>query len=121
MRRAAIGSVLGAALALGACTYDSAYRGGEGYPYYAGGSYGQRGIGGTGASDLDPWLANTRAGNVLILARFDRNFNGEIGKGRAGEANRWFRRYADSNHDQRLTDAEIDAGLRGVMRELTGR
>lgn len=119
--RAMIGLAAVAMGLLSACTYDSAYGRGDGYPYYAGGSYGRRGIGGTGAKDLDPWLSGTRAGTVLVLARFDRNYNGEIGSGRAGEANRWFRRYADTNRDLRLTDEEIGIGLDRVMRELAGR
>lgn len=108
----------GVLLALGGCAYDRADGGGEGLPYYSGGSYGPNGVGGTGARALDPWLAGSSEGRALILARFDRNRNGEIGEDRAEEANRWFRRFADTNRDLRLTDREIKRGLERVGREL---
>ena len=105
------------ALVAGCATYDDrGYGGSDGYPSYQGGQYG-----GTGARDLDPWLGGSRAGQALVLARFDRNDNGEIGSDRAREANAWFRRYADRDHDLRLTDREIDAGLQRVARELRQR
>jgi len=110
------------ALVAGCATYDDrGYGGSDGYPSYQGGQYGGTGVGGTGARDLDPWLGGSRAGQALVLARFDRNDNGEIGSDRAREANAWFRRYADRDHDLRLTDREIDAGLQRVARELRQR
>lgn len=108
--------MLGAAVLLAGCTtYDSPARGA--IAYY-GGHYGSYGVGGTGARDLDPWLAGTAEGQRLVLVRFDRNYNGEIGSDRAGQANRWFRRFADRNHDYALTDAEISWGLAQIGRVL---
>jgi len=115
-------------LLLGGCAsdmwgeQDPAYRYIDGsYPVYAGGDYGQLGVGGEGASHLDPWLSGTEPGQRLILAEFDRNHDGRIGVDRAGEANRWFRRFADRNHDLRLTDAEINRGLIVAERKLRQR
>lgn len=113
--------IVGIALlaALGGCESWDGY--GYGHPSYAGGYYGGYGVGGTGARDLDPWLSDTREGQRLVLARFDRNQNGEIGRERADEANSWFRRFADKNRDGKLTDAEINWGLGRVGRVLAGR
>jgi hypothetical protein len=99
-----------------ACTYDDFYGGGR--AAYAGGYYGSQGVGGTGANDLDPWLRDTPEGQRLVLVRFDHNRNGEIGSDRAGEANRWFRRFADKDRDLKLTDAEIARGLRDLGSRL---
>jgi len=78
-------------------------------------------VGGQGAQHLDPWLSGTLPGQQLVLARFDRNYDGRIGWDRAGEANRWFRRFADRNRDMRLTDREINRGLAVIDRELGRR
>ena len=91
------------------------------YPVYSGGSYGAYGVGGEGAKHLDPWLNGTQPGQRLVLAFFDRNYNGRIGSDRAGEANRWFRRFADRNHDLRVTDNEINRGLVALDRKLRQR
>lgn len=91
------------------------------YPVYQGGRYGEYGIGGAGAEHLDPWLNGTQPGQRLILAFFDRNYNGRIGVDRAGEANRWFRRFADRDHDLRITDDEINRGLIALDRKLRQR
>ena len=90
----------------------------DGGPHYGGGAYGPSGIGGTGAARLDPWLGGTRAGQRLVLARFDHNHNGEIGSDRAAQANRWFRRFADRDRDLWLTDREIDMALRRLDADL---
>lgn len=91
------------------------------YPVYQGGRYGEYGIGGAGAKHLYPWLNGTQPGQRLILAFFDRNYNGRIGLDRAGEANRWFRRFADRDHDLRITDDEINRGLVVLDRKLRQR
>lgn len=91
------------------------------YPVYAGGHFGEYGVGGDGARHLDPWLNGTQPGQRLILAFFDRNYNGRIGVDRAGEANRWFRRFADRDHDLRVTDDEINRGLIALDRKLRQR
>lgn len=116
MRRATrlIPALVLAAAALAGCASGYGY----GYPSYGGGYYGGGGLGGTGVRDLDPWLSGTSIGRRLVLARFDRNYNGEIGADRADEANRWFRRFADRNRDMELTDAEIRSGLSRLERGL---
>ena len=91
------------------------------YPVYQGGRYGDYGIGGAGAKHLDPWLSGTQPGTRLILAFYDRNYNGRIGVDRAGEANRWFRRFADRDHDLRVTDDEINRGLIALDAKLRRR
>jgi len=91
------------------------------YAVYAGGRYGEYGVGGDGARRLDPWLNGTQPGQRLILGFFDHNYNGRIGIDRAGEANRWFRRFADRDHDLRITDGEINRGLVALDRKLRQR
>lgn len=91
------------------------------YPVYDGGRYGEYGVGGDGAKHLDPWLNGTQPGQRLILAFFDRNENGRIGIDRAGEANRWFRRFADRDHDLRVNDDEINRALIALDRKLRQR
>jgi hypothetical protein len=90
-------------------------------PTYVGDRYDPEDVGGQGAQHLDPWLSGTLPGQQLVLARFDRNYDGRIGWDRAGEANRWFRRFADRNRDMRLTDREINRGLAVIDRELGRR
>jgi hypothetical protein len=112
---------------LAACTtpgddYDLGNRAPDGtYAVYAGGRYGEYGVGGKGAKLLDPWLSGTQPGQRLVLAFFDHNYNGRIGPDRAGEANRWFRRFADRDHDLRITDNEINRGLVVLDRKLRQR
>ena len=108
---------LAGAAALAGCATDDHYADSS-YPRYQGGSYGAHGVGGTGADRLDPWLAGTRAGQKLVLVRFDRNHNGEIGSDRAWQANRWFRRFADTNRDLWITDREISLALQRIDAEL---
>jgi len=130
MRMRQIFTVLAGALfsLVGACTtpgwqgHDVDYRYADGsYPVYSGGSYGEYGVGGDGARHLDPWLSGTQPGQRLVLAYFDRNYNGRIGMDRAGEANRWFRRFADRDHDLRVSDDEINRGLVALDRKLRRR
>ena len=115
-----IGVAALAAAMLGGCTTYDGY-GHDRYPGYDGGRYGRAGLGGTGVDSLDPWLRDTPEGRALILYRFDRNYNGEIGRDRAIEANRWFRFFADRNGDARVTDREIGAALDEVARQLRMR
>jgi hypothetical protein len=97
-------------------------RGADGsYAVYEGGRYGEYGVGGGGADHLDPWLNGTQPGQRLVLAFFDRNANGRIGLDRADEANRWFRRFADRDHDLRVTDDEINRALIVLDRKLRQR
>lgn len=105
-----------AAVVLSGCAYDTAGYD-TGYPSYNGGQYGASGVGGSGAQYLDPWLSGTQVGQTLVLRRFDGNHNGQIKEGTARKANAWFRRYADSNRDQILTDQEINMGLERLSRD----
>lgn len=95
-------------------TPDWNYRRGESEAkgaYYDGGRYGPRGIGGSGGHRLDPWLGETDEGRGFVLRMFDSDRDGRI-KGRgARRANIWFRRYADTDRDLRLTDPEIRMAL----------
>ena len=118
----AIFSLVGGCTTPGWQGQDFDYRYADGsYPVYVGGSYGEYGVGGDGAKRLDPWLNGTQPGQRLVLAFFDRNYNGRIGIDRAGEANRWFRRFADRDHDLRVSDAEINRGLVALDRKLRQR
>lgn len=81
---------------------------------YDGGRYGPRGVGGIGGSgggELDPWLSETAEGERFVLHVFDTDRDGRIKASAANRANTWFRRYADTNRDMRLTDAEIRIAL----------
>lgn len=78
---------------------------------YDGGRFGPVAVGGTGSASLDPWLSGTDEGARFVLRRFDRDGDGRIKPGAARRANVWFRRYADTDMDLRLTDAEIRIAL----------
>lgn len=93
-------------------TPDWKYRDGESEgkgAYYDGGRYGPRGIGGAGGNRLDPWLSDTKGGERFVRLKFERA--GRIRAATARRANIWFRRYADTNRDLRLTDPEIRIAL----------
>ncbi|MGF1550579.1 MAG: hypothetical protein ACFBQW_08660 [Sphingomonadaceae bacterium] len=78
------------------------YRGDDDYRDYAGGIWvGER----PGA--LDPWLSETEEGREIVARRFGEGLSREERR----RANIWFRRYADSDDDLRLTDAEIRVAL----------
>jgi hypothetical protein len=103
-----------AALA-GCTTYGDGYgRGGYEDYRYEGRDY-SRGRGnpfrGPGAHLLDPWLAETREGQRLVRMGWPGSRDGRIGVDLAHRANLWFRRYADSDRDLCLTDAEIRIAL----------
>ena len=125
MRRRTIIGLLTLALGVSACAYYDDY-GSGGYPAagaygdyrYDGGDFtrGRRagadtGFGGRGGPILDPWLVQTAEGRDVVLLGFDENGNGRISEETAHRANVWFRRYADSDRDMRLTDEEIRIGL----------
>jgi len=115
-------SLLGACSTPGWRGQDFDYRyADDSYPVYPGGQYGEYGVGGDGARHLDPWLSGTQPGQRLVLGFFDHNYNGRIGVDRAREANRWFRRFADRDHDLRITDDEINRALIALDRKLRQR
>ncbi|MGE0178524.1 MAG: hypothetical protein AB7O91_01725 [Sphingomonas sp.] len=99
----------GAALMVSACaTNDFAYGGAE----WAGerGPY-EGALRGEGMEILDRWLADTREGRTIVTLGFSEAANGEVSEDVAHRANIWFRRYADSNRDMRVTDEEIRIAL----------
>lgn len=67
-------------------------------------------FGGEGAGLLDPWLAFTPEGREVVVTGFGGG-DGRISARTADRANIWFRRYADTNRDMALTDAEIRVAL----------
>jgi hypothetical protein len=90
----------------------------SGYSGYSGryGSGQQSYLRGAGVGSLDPWLASTPEGQGIVTARFGGR-DGMIGYEAAQSANVWFRRYADSNRDMRLTDEEIRVALVEASRD----
>ena len=137
MRRMhAIGLLLAAA-GLPACTsYYDDYAHGPGYYNYGGdrvgwddfgpyGDYRYEGdyydpagwrdrdayLSGAGVERLDPWLALTPEGRDIVTLGFDTDNDGRIAEDTAERANIWFRRYADTDDDLRLTDPEIRVAL----------
>ena len=130
MIRAMSGFVLAGAIALSGCagdnygygyrqapashagTYDRDYRHGNGY-------HGDHGYGvrhanpfnGDGGSNLDPWLSDTREGQKFVTDHYDVGYDGQRRDADADEANVFFRRWADTDRDYRLTDAEIRTAL----------
>jgi hypothetical protein len=134
MRRPAIMALLALALGVSACAYYDDY--GSGYAYgppggslygdytYAGAAYDRGGwdeesmrLGGPGAHILDPWLALTSEGRDILALGFNAGANGAISREMADRANVWFRRYADSDRDMRLTDEEIRIALAHASKE----
>lgn len=126
MRRTAITALLALALGVSACAYYDDY--GLGYDpataarygsySYDGATYGSGGwdeqmmrVQGPGARMLDPWLALTAEGRDILALGFSADRSGYISEELADRANGWFRRYADSNRDMRLTDEEIRLAL----------
>ncbi|HEV2746030.1 MAG TPA: hypothetical protein VGW34_01870 [Allosphingosinicella sp.] len=81
-------------------------------------AHGGRGrYGGEGGDALDPWLAQTRDGQDIVRMGFDEDNDGRVEGDTAERANSWFRRYADTNRDLRLTDEEIRVALRQAVRD----
>ena len=126
MRRRAITGLLVLALGVSACAYYDDYGYGPyggpvygDYRYQGGGWQGSRwadGFGGRGGPILDPWLATTAEGRTIVTLGFDDNDNGRISEETAHRANVWFRRYADTDRDMRLTDEEIRIALAQASR-----
>lgn len=121
-------ATMGAAALTGGCAHDGYHDRGYGYGghgYYAN-DY-RRGNGyhgrhryadrlpnpfrGRGADKLDPWLSGTREGQQFVIDHYALGSNGEIGNAEAESANVFFRRWADTDRDYRLTDAEIRTAL----------
>ena len=127
MRARTIMGLLTLALGVSACAYydDYGHAGGYGGYRYDGDSY-ERGLGagdgfgGRGGPILDPWLVETPEGRQVVLLGFDENGNGRISEETAHRANVWFRRYADSDRDMRLTDEEIRIALAQVAQRGRG-
>ena len=117
MRRSAIIMFSGlAALGVAACTHPGGY-GQETRYGYAGGEWdGPRGaysgpLHGPGVATLDPWLTETAEGRAIVTLGFRDAGRGFVDDDVAHRANIWFRRYADSDGDMRITDPEIRVAL----------
>jgi hypothetical protein len=128
MREAAIGALFLAALGVSACQTndlgDGGHRDRHGGYSYDGRDYHRLGndcasFGGPGGDMLDPWLACTEEGENLVRIRYARD--GGLDEEDADEANVWFRRHADTNHDLCLTDGEIKAALVNAARHYARR
>ena len=98
-----------AALATGGCAYDMerAYAGAA----WDGARPEVEDLRGPGVAILDRWLAETREGRAIVTLGFRDAATGEVSEDVAHRANIWFRRYADSNRDMRITDEEIRIAL----------
>jgi hypothetical protein len=124
-------------MALTGCAHDGYYGSGYGYPgggyydqsYMNGDGYrGSHGYGeryrspfqGRGAPLLDPWLANTHEGQQFVLDHYEVGPRGDISRSDARGANAFFRRWADTDRDYRLTDPEIRTAL-VFVRDRYGR
>ncbi len=75
---------------------------------------------GPGVAILDPWLAETREGRAIVTVGFQDAAYGEVSEDVAHRANIWFRRYADSDRDMRITDEEIRVALVAAGGRYTG-
>jgi hypothetical protein len=99
-------SLLALAVGVTSCAHDEdyGYQRGYGDYRYEGRQYGMGG----GGAVLDPWLANTSEGRDIVATGFS---PGPLSAKMTDRANIWFRRYADTNRDLRLTDEEIRVAL----------
>lgn len=86
--------------------------------YYDGGRYGPAGIRATADDGLDPWLSDTAEVRELVFRRYAKSGHGRVKPNAAIRANDWFRRYADTDRNLRLTDAEIRIALVRVEKAL---
>jgi hypothetical protein len=73
-------------------------------------------LSGPGLAQLDDWLKDTPEGRAIVTLGFTDAANGVISEETADRANIWFRRYADTNHDMTITDAEIRTALVAASR-----
>lgn len=69
------------------------------------------------ADRLDPWLVHTEEGRRIVRLGFDSDDDGRLREDTTFRANAWFRRYADTDRDMRLTDEEIRLGLVQASRD----
>lgn len=113
-------SFAAAAFGLAACAHDdfhdvpsyAAYG-----PYaYAGHAWADRrpydgDLRGPGVAMLDPWLRETAEGRAIVTLGFHAAAEGFVSEAIADRANIWFRHYADSDGDMRITDPEIRTAL----------
>lgn len=110
MRTLLLATLGAAALGLGGCaTYDMERA-------YAGAAWdGERPevdeLEGPGVEILDRWLAETEEGRRIVTSGFQDAAFGNVSEDVAHRANIWFRRYADTDHDMRITDEEIRVAL----------
>lgn len=121
MRQRTVLILFAAAVSVTACAYYDDYTHRADVPVYGGYSYAGdayadeesvgMGFAGEGASLLDPWLATTHEGRKAVMLGFARKDAGRLSPETARRANGWFRRYADTNRDMRLTDEEIRVAL----------
>ena len=125
MRRAILSLIVGlTALGLPACAYnDHRTRGYDRYSYDGDAWRGRhpgpyRGeLRGPGVDILDPWLLETPEGRAIVTVGFRDAVRGRISEDVAHRANIWFRRYADTDRDMRVTDREIRLALIYASRE----
>ena len=106
MRRAAV--TLLCLLAASACAHDPYRYGHGGYDD----DYGYQGDTWSGHDmdelfQLDPWLEDTREGNVIVSRTLGQAYHPEAIR----DLNIRFRHFADTNRDLRLTDYEIRLAL----------
>ncbi len=105
--------------AVSACAYHDGYGYGPspfGDYAYQGDEWGDRGayagpLVGPGVTLLDPWLLETPEGQDIVTTGFRDAREGFVDEQLADRVNIWFRRYADTNRDMRLTDPEIRVAL----------
>jgi hypothetical protein len=115
-----------AAAGLAGCTtYDDYGHGGRDRAYggyrYEGSAWNERRGGGPlrgpGVDLLDPWLAETEEGSVIVRSGWEDSRGGFVDPPTAERINVWFRRYADADGDLCLTDGEIRAALVRAARD----
>lgn len=104
------------AFALSACAYHSGY-GPDRYGAYGYDGRDYAGFEGGGDDVLDPWLAETEEGRTIVATGFSVTADGRLDAETANRANIWFRRYADTDDDLRLTDEEIRLALVQASRD----
>jgi hypothetical protein len=116
-----------AALGAAACAYEDY---GYGPPVHGGYAYDGREwagarapyegpLTGPGVDILDPWLAATPEGRRIVTTGFRDAARGFVSEEVAHRANIWFRRYADTNRDMKVTDPEIRTALVAAARRYT--
>ena len=118
MRERTIIGMLALALGVTSCAYYDDYGMQPGYGDYGyeGRAFGSRGEG----EMLDPWLAATPEGQHIVRMGFADGHDGRVSEESAHRANIWFRRYADTNRDLRLTDEEIRIALVQAAQQRRG-